>query len=416
MKLGRFNPLRDFQNKASLTCVALLLSGLFAQPSLAGDREQAKRIHDRIAGIPPSQTVLDEMEGLIAGGDAIAAADIAMENPAFYSVTLKNLVTPWTNEAQTVFADLNDYTATVIGIVRDNYDFRSILYGDILYVANSSHGLTPYSTTNNTHYEQIESNNIDLSTSAGLVEITQSSVSNFPASAAAGVTTTRAAAKAFFIDGTNRAMFRFTVLNQLCTDLEQIKDNSRSSDRVRQDVSRSPGGDSRIFMNNCIGCHTGMDPLTQAFAYYEYEHDAAGDPEGNDGELVYNDSGMIDSVTGTQVQAKYHVNNNNFEPGYITLDDRWDNYWRDGPNSLLGWDNARPSGGNGAKSMGQELANSDAFASCQVKKVFKAVCLRPAVDAADRTQIDSMTTSFKSSNYRLKQVFAESAVYCMGDE
>ena len=67
------------------------------------------------------------------------------------------------------------------------------------------------------------------------------------------------------------------------------------------------------------------------------------------------------------------------------------------------------------KTMGQELAASDAFATCQVQKVFKNVCLRSPVDSADRGQISSMVTSFKGSNYNLKQVFAESAVYCMGD-
>jgi len=42
----------------------------------------------------------------------------------------------------------------------------------------------------------------------------------------------------------------------------------------RQDVSRSPGGDSRLFLNNCIACHSGMDPMTQAFAYYDYDETA----------------------------------------------------------------------------------------------------------------------------------------------
>ena len=69
----------------------------------------------------------------------------------------------------------------------------------------------------------------------------------------------------------------------------------------------------------------------------------------------------------------------------------------------------------GAKSLGRELGNSNAFAECQVKKVFTNVCLRDPVDAADRTQIDTMVTSFKNSNYRMKQVFADAAVYCMGD-
>ena len=54
----------------------------------------------------------------------------------FYNITLKNYVAPWTNEEQTVFTRLNDYTATVIGVVRDGYDFRRILYDDIIYHAN----------------------------------------------------------------------------------------------------------------------------------------------------------------------------------------------------------------------------------------------------------------------------------------
>jgi hypothetical protein len=65
--------------------------------------------------------------------------------------------------------------------------------------------------------------------------------------------------------------------------------------------------------------------------------------------------------------------------------------------------------------MGDELANSDAFAECQVEKVFKTVCFRAPGNAADRAQVASLTANFKNNGYRLKQVFAESAVYCMGD-
>ncbi len=77
-------------------------------------------------------------------------------------------------------------------------------------------------------------------------------------------------------------------MNHLCNDLEQVKDPSLPADRIRQDISRSPGGDSRIFLNNCIGCHTGMDPLAQAFAYYDYVYDEEADPDGNSGRIDYN--------------------------------------------------------------------------------------------------------------------------------
>ena len=46
--------------------VELLLVGLIAitvsSTTSASPREQAKRIHDRLAGIPPSETVLQQME------------------------------------------------------------------------------------------------------------------------------------------------------------------------------------------------------------------------------------------------------------------------------------------------------------------------------------------------------------------
>ena len=103
----------------------------------------------------------------------------------------------------------------------------------------------------------------------------------------------------------------------------------------------------------------------------------------------------------------------NFPGGYLTTDDSWLNYWREGQNQFLDWDFSLAGSGNGAKTMGQELGNSDAFAACQVKKVFRAVCLRQPEDATDRLQIEQMTASFKAG-YQMKQTFAEAAVYCMG--
>jgi hypothetical protein len=389
---------------AFVTLVTLLLS-LTGSPTWADTRDQAKRIYDRIAGVPPDDATITQMATLLGGNDQeqLTAALMATDAPEFYNVTLKNLAAPWTNRERSVFVPLNDYTATIIGMVREEMDFREILHGDVVCVGTSS-SLPPYSRSSNAHYEEIERRGIDMSDPAEFDCVTQSSLTGVPAAATAGVMTTRAAAKAFFIDGTNRAMFRFTLLNHLCNDLEQVKDITRVPDRIRQDVSRSPGGDSRIFLNNCIGCHSGMDPLAGAFAYYDFVYDVDTDPEAERGQLVYDD---------TAVASKYFNNDTNFEHGYITTDDSWLNYWRSGQNALLGWDTSLPASGNGAKSMGWELANSDAFAQCQVKKVFQNVCLHPPEDDADRAQISSMVDDFRAG-YNLKRVFAESALYCKG--
>ena len=400
---SRFNSL--------LSLAVAIFVAVFADTSVAGSLEKAKRIHDRLTGVPPSASVLADMQSDIAGGNAINAAYRAMNNSAFYNATLKNWASPWTNRDSNKFAPLNDYTATVIGLVRDSVDYRQVLFGDIVYVGENGVVPAPYSNSNNTHYEQLEANGIDLGDDTKLVPRNQSTVTGLPVEATAGVMTTRAAARAFFIDGTNRAMFRFTLKNHLCNDMEQVQDTTRPADRIRQDVSRSPGGDSRLFMNGCVGCHSGMDPMAQAFAYYNFIY--AGDPE----------AGQIQYTAGS-VQPKYFINANHFSEGYITPDDRWDNYWRAGPNTaIFGWSNtALPPrnnhngtyGGAGAQSLGMELANSEAFAVCSVKKAFQAVCLRDP-GSSDQSAFASMVSSLKSHNYDLKRTFAEAAVYCSGN-
>ena len=384
---------------AARSVLAAILAILIAAPAVAGPREQAKRIHDRLAGVPPAEPVLQDMENAIAGGDPQAAAYIAMDNVNFYNVTLKNFAAPWTNRDMSIFVPLNDYVATVIGMVRDDVPFNTLLSEDLQYVGRSGVVAAGPAAANNTHYEQLEANNVNLRDD--LVAVTQSSINGLPSSATAGVMTSRAAAKAFFIAGTNRAMFRFTLLNHMCNDLEQVTDPTLPPDRIRQDVSRSPGGDSRLFLNNCVGCHTGMDPMAQAFAYYNY-------PDVEDDQ-----PGAIEYTPGN-VQPKYFNNDLNFPQGFRTPNDSWENYWRRGQNSYLGFDPGLPGSGEGAKSLGVELGNSHAFAACQVKKVFKAVCLREPVDAADRAAADQIINTFRTTGYSMKQVFADTAVHCMG--
>ena len=415
------NKCLHFRGKRKKACEAITRLMAFAVALLGGAAvveastlEQAKRIHDRLAGVPPSEAVLLQMKADLDGGDGVSAAMRAMEHDGFYNVTVKNWAAPWTNEEQTVFVSLNDYSATVVGFVRDaeTVDFRELLYTDVLYVADPALNLAAYSNSNNSHYEQLEAGGYSLQNN--LVRQSQSSLTGLPADATAGVVTSRAAAKAFFSAGTNRANFRFTLMNHLCMDLEQVHDTTRVPDRIRQDVSRSPGGDARVFLNNCIGCHNGMDPMAQAFAYYDYEYDAENDLTGENGSISYNTEGTVDPETGTRVKAKYRINSATFPTGFVTPDDNWDNYWREGVNQNLGWDESLSGTGSGARTMLQELAHSEAFASCQVRKVFKAVCLREPGNSLDRSAVSNMVGTFKA-DYNIKQVFAESADYCKGE-
>ncbi len=224
-----------------------------------------------------------------------------------------------------------------------------------------------YSPTSNAQYEQLEDRTGTWRFTV-LVATTQSQHTGLPAAATAGVMTTRAASEAFFVDGTNRAMFRFTMMNHMCRDMEQVQDTSLPPDRIRQDVSRSPGGDSRMFLNNCIGCHSGMDPLAQAFAYYDYDktagqhrlhrrHRAAEVPD-QPGQLQ---AGLSSRPTtaGTTTGARARTG---CSAGAARC--------RAAATAPSPWARSSPT--------------ATPFAQCQVEKVFKTVCFRPPANAADR--------------------------------
>ena len=313
------------------------------------------------------------------------------------------MAAPWTNRDQSVFVPLNDYTATVVGMVRDDVPFNTLFTADILYTADWRSGVPAYSPSNNAMYDAMDANNVDLK--AHLTPTTQSALTGIPAAATAGMMTTRGAGSAFFINGTNRAMFRFTMLNHLCNDMQLVMDMTRPPDHIRQDVTRSPGGDSFLFLNNCIGCHSGIDPMAGAFAYYNFNNI---DPTTADtmGTVVY---------TAGQVQPKYSINNTDFPQGFVTTDDSWNNHWRAGPNSILGWSATLPGSGNGAKSLGTGTGKQRGLRQLPGHAGVQDCVLRAPNSQADFTQVNSMISSFQAHDYSLRQVFAEGAAYCMGN-
>ena len=380
-------------SSASALCALAIISCLHspqARADATADRATATLLYQRLTGVPPTDAILGQMQPLIASSPAAAAA-IATAQPQFYNVTLKNIFLPATNRDQSVFVPLNDYVVTAIGMIHDDVPFNTALSADILYTLSAG-GLPAPSLANNNHYATADANNVDIS--ASLVKTTQTAVYG-SGIAPAGLITTRASTSAFFINGTNRAMFRFTLINHLCRDMEQVQDTSRPTDQIRQDVSTSPGGDSRVYLNTCISCHAGMDPMARAFAYYNFDTTA-----------------LTTVYTPGKVQAKYFINSSNDKFGFVTPDDTWSNRWRAGPNSLIGFDPTLPGTGNGAASLGQELAASDGFADCQVQKAFKAVCLRAPSSPADLAAVKTIKGNFTANGYKLKQVFADTAVYC----
>jgi hypothetical protein len=151
-----------------------------------------------------------------------------------------------------------------------------------------------------------------------------------------------------------------------------------------------------VRLQSCLGCHSHQDPMAGAFAYYDFNETT--------GAMVY--------TPGT-VQHKYFINATNNPYGYVTTDDSWENRIRlGGADTLIfNYSPNLPGKGNGAASFGQEIANSGAFATCQVTKAFKAVCLRAPTSSKDSQEVGTLTMAFQNG-YNFKQVFADAALYC----
>lgn len=357
--------------------------------AIAGSRDQAYRMFNRLTGIPPSKDVLDTMEALIDQGKDEEAAMIAVEHPYFYNLGLKNWISAWTNVDQNTRVPLNDFSATVIGAIRDDLSFDRILYDDIIYVGKAATGLTAYAANNNTHYQQLETLRTDLK--ANLEQRVQSTLNGLAETA--GVLTTRGFGEAYFTAGTNRRAVRFTMINFMCMDMEQLSDTTRADFRVRQDVDRSPGGDSTVFRNKCAGCHAGMDALAGAFAYYDFNN-----------AVTFN--------TGA-VSPKFTQNSDVFPDGFVTKDNSWMNLWIEGPNKNIGWNGA--ASGSGAKAYGQMLSQTDAFPKCMAKQVYKKVCLHNPLDAEEQESMNELAAGFVEDGFSMKKLFAKTAVVCKGE-
>ena len=338
-----------------------------------------------------------QMAADIAGGNPQAAAQLAMANKNFYNVTLKNFVAAVDQprphrcscRSTTTPRPSSAWCATT------STSARCCRPTCCTWATRRARRRTRRPTTTIT--------SISTTTTSTCRQRCARPRSPgcwaLPVAATAGVMTTRAAAQAFFIAGTNRAMFRFTMMNYLCRDMEQLQDSSLPPDRIRQDVSRSPGGDSRVFLNNCIGCHNGMDPLAQAFAYYNFDATTGRLP-------VHRGRGAAevpDQLRQLQARLRHHRRS----LGQLLAPGRQ-------PAARLGA--ALPGSGNGAKSHGPGArAQRRLRAVPGGEGVQGGVPARAGQCRRSRRRSATIKAAFRAGGYKMKQVFADAAVYCMGN-
>jgi len=376
--------------------LSLLMAGL-AQSAIADEKGQAIRIHNRLTCEPPTDAVLEQMTDLIKIGKSEEAANLAIQNRGFLECTVKQWCAIQTNADRKFDVKLNDYCATVIGAVRDDKPFGDLLSADIIYVADPDPSkylgkgpLPAYDPANNAQYEFLETKGLNLADV--LVEKKQSEVSGVAQTS--GLLTTRAFGEAYLTAGTNRRAVRYSMLNFLCNDLEQMSDTSRPDAMVGRDVERDPGGDATTYNNRCKGCHAGQDFFRGAWAFYDFDETAK--------KIKY---------TPGIVAGKYNINGDSFPTGYQTTDDRWMNNWTVGQNARFGWPEDL-KGGNGVASFGKMLAKTAGFNTCMAKSTYKTVCASEGESEREKKIISELADDFKVSNQNLKTLFVKTALRC----
>ncbi|MGE0617027.1 MAG: DUF1585 domain-containing protein [Bacteriovoracia bacterium] len=373
---------------------AVLLSAATAQ---GGSREKAILLFSRLTGVVPSESTIIQMKNLIDVGNLKGAAQIATlpanDSFYFYNLNLPRMAKPLTNVDINSYVDMNDFVATFVGMVRDDFPFDQSLSVDRLYrgVAGLT-GVAAYAVNSNNHYQQLEGR---LTTAAGGLDLRASATLEMVAQSAAqpqitdtaGLLTTRAFGSAFLSAGTNRRATRFAFIDFLCKDIPEVADTNISDDRVRRDVSRYPTGDHTIYQTQCSGCHKGLDAMSGAWAFFNFS----------------------DQITQGGVQNKMNQNGGVYPSGFQTSNNSWLNYWDENNNVGLGWRGPATSGGNGVRALGEALQKTEAFSKCMAKRAFRLVCLRePSGDESGT--IVQLATSFEADNYNLRELIEDASI------
>ena len=377
---------------------------------ISASRTLALEIYKRLVGVstPIDNPVLVDMEQQIDAGNLRAAAAIATQEPGFYNLVVRDFAAQMSTRDETINEPLNDFIATFIGVAKDDLDARLLLTGNFFYKGSIEapvrNDIYDDILGSNRHYDDLRSDNYDL-TEVLTRENTQYMRSGNDAYVnhpdAAGVITSRAFMGAHALDGTNRRLVEFTMMQFTCNSMEEWADATATDIRVGRDVDRSPGGETSKFLTTCQACHSVMDGFRGAFAKYDFDNN-----------FVRYD---FDAGPGTNSVNGKMNQNVVFPNGYVTVNNSWINNARNPANAQrFGWRGVVDSG-VGVKQFATAVANSRAFSKCMVERVYREVCRRP-VATFELGMVDAMANSFEASGYSLRGLFEEMAVRpeCIG--
>lgn len=282
-------------------CV-LVISFLFCSLQALGapseaDLLLAKKLYERMTGVKVSTKkaeVIAVAEEISKGNHSAAAKRVA-ESSEFINVQIKNLALRLSNKDESVKVPLSDFSALIMGIVRDNRDFRDVLTSDYYYelggVPNAADKRTRFFSQ--TNFTVPDSTFVDIAkalvfkpqqelvftaydTPKAQSELTVDVVEGRPFKDAAGVLTTRTFAERNFGGGTNRRAVEFSLKQFLCVSMADAADSNASDQFVGRDVERFPAGDHNKYLTSCKSCHSVMDGMRGAFAKMDFVNFTSG--------------------------------------------------------------------------------------------------------------------------------------------
>lgn len=416
--------------------VLIVAISLVSGPVMAQDRSpqgEAKWLIERLAGIKISadDPRLADAAAKIAAGDKVGAAQVATAMPSFLNVTVKQFGAQMSSRDETIREPLNDFSASIIGVTRDQRDARELLYGNFYYAATDATKLNgikiasilvPDLLLSNNHYSALERANVDLGqvlvrTEGQMIAI--SGDASTPSPDPAGILTSRAWLSAHAVAGTNRRNVEFAFRQFMCVPITGWADTLASDVRIGRDVDRFPGGDNTKFLTTCKGCHTVMDGFRGAFSKWDYSTTVNGAIHVANGVTTGNFTPNIDTANRGVIFKMNRPDFVQFSGGYVLTDDSFVNNAIRGANAtLFGWrgnapdaDGALSSRTTGVHAFGRLIANSQRFSQCMAKRVWASVCRTELSQAEMEMIFVSMGLDFETKGYNLKKLFETIAVH-----
>lgn len=455
----------------------LRLSPADAQIHQQTPRELAKKLYVSLTGTQPSAKELDHIEPKIqSGAKAEAARDIIDQTSpinnggAFYSVTIKDWATPKFNKQKTTLAPLNDGTATIIGMIRDERPFNTILYQDVMYKVTgvtfkggqlwyfdsaypSISGVTPSTLCSGLgltagQFKIIYSVPGSTNKACQRTKFTQAQLADAYTIDALYVPHKDVIIETNLVSTTNRHYESISELGLDLSDRQLLVSQSQQS-KLHTSLGAIAGLlSSRAYGSAYFFAGTNRAPVAYAMEHFLckdmeelndttiednrnrrdvdrspggsstlYKNRCVGCHAGMDamaGAFAYYDylNGKVTYTPGNVVTKMNH--NAVFSAGYVTGNDSWINYWRVGQNAALGW-SSEVTEGIGAASFGRMLADTEAFHSCMAKQAYEKVCMKKAVAPEDLSRISRLTAAYKNSNFNMKSLFINAAIECLED-